>query len=275
MSKKLKLGLLLFIVGFSGILTLLTVDVPIPSDISGDLANQLRQFKLLLLVNPTIILLLSIVIGTVLYDRVGFELPIFEKVAFRNGRRVAYLDIFKGGFFGGVISGLLLMSIAFFYSDYIPEELERFDPTILNRLVYGAFTEEIMLRFGVMTFIVWLFSLISIKNKSWIYWAGLIVSSPLFGLGHLPIVFSLTSAPTTELIVGFPKREVFTISKENIRKYLIYAHLKNVCGGQGDQIITALRNALRKKTSNDTYALTDTIFPLDMMLTTKLAANKS
>ena len=53
MSKKLKLGLLLFIMGFSGILTLLTVDVPIPSDISGDLANQLRQFKLLLLVNPT------------------------------------------------------------------------------------------------------------------------------------------------------------------------------------------------------------------------------
>ena len=47
MPKKLKLGLLLFIVGFSGILTLLTVDVPIPSDISGDLANQLRQFKLL------------------------------------------------------------------------------------------------------------------------------------------------------------------------------------------------------------------------------------
>ena len=145
-------------------------------------------------------MLLSIVIGTVLYDRVGFELPIFEKVAFRNGRRVAYLDIFKGGFFGGVISGLLLMSIAFFYSDYIPEELERFDPTILNRLMYGAFTEEIMLRFGVMTFIVWLFSLISSKKKSWIYLAGLIVSSLLFGLGHLPIVFSLTSAPTTELI---------------------------------------------------------------------------
>ncbi|HIY74872.1 MAG TPA: CPBP family intramembrane metalloprotease, partial [Candidatus Sphingobacterium stercorigallinarum] len=141
-----------------------------------------------------------IVIVTVLYDRVGFELPIFEKVAFSNGRRVAYLDVFKGGFFGGVISGLLLVSIAFFYSDYIPEELERFDPTILNRLVYGAFTEEIMLRFGVMTFIVWLFSLISSKKKSWIYLAGLIVSSLLFGLGHLPIVFSLTSAPTTELI---------------------------------------------------------------------------
>lgn len=65
------------------------------------------------------------------------------------------------------------------------------------------------------------------------------------------------------------------ISKENIRKYLIYAHLKNVYGGQGDQIITALRNVLRKKTSNDTYALTDNIFPLDIMLTTKLAANKS
>lgn len=66
-------------------------------------------------------------------------------------------------------------------------------------------------------------------------------------------------------------------SVDNIHKYLLYAHLKNIYGGQGDQIIAALRNVLRVKSDekNNIYSLSDLIFPLDKMLETKLAANKS
>ncbi|OYD42849.1 DUF262 domain-containing protein [Sphingobacterium cellulitidis] len=61
-------------------------------------------------------------------------------------------------------------------------------------------------------------------------------------------------------------------SVENIRKYLLYAHLKNIYGGQGDQIISALRNIVSDKES---FKLQHTIFPLQEMLGTRLAANKS
>lgn len=68
------------------------------------------------------------------------------------------------------------------------------------------------------------------------------------------------------------------VSVENIHKYLLYAHLKNIYGGQGDQIIAALRTVLRKKSdeiNSNTYSLTSSIFPLEKMLETKLAANKT
>ena len=66
-------------------------------------------------------------------------------------------------------------------------------------------------------------------------------------------------------------------SVDNIKKYLLYAHLKNIYGGQGDQIIAALRNVLRAKTDekSNLYSLSHPIFPLDKMLEAKLAANKS
>lgn len=65
-------------------------------------------------------------------------------------------------------------------------------------------------------------------------------------------------------------------SVDNIHKYLLYAHLKNIYGGQGDQIIGALRNVLRGKTNEaNIYNLESTIFPLEKMLEAKLAANKS
>lgn len=198
MLKNTKLGVLLFIVGFTGILTLLTVDVPISSH--ANTINTLTQFKLLLLVNPTIMLILFIVIGISLYDKMGFKLPVFEKIAFGRKVNIAYSSIFKVGVIGGVVSGSLLILISFLFRDYIPEELEQFDPNIFSRLTYGAFTEEIMLRFGLMTLIVWLIHFLFSKNNSLIYWAGIIISSLLFGLGHLPIVSNLTSEPSKELV---------------------------------------------------------------------------
>lgn len=65
-------------------------------------------------------------------------------------------------------------------------------------------------------------------------------------------------------------------SVDNIHNYLLYAHLKNIYGGQGDQIIAALRNVVRVKSDdNGNYQLSESIFPLEKMLETKLAANKS
>lgn len=66
-------------------------------------------------------------------------------------------------------------------------------------------------------------------------------------------------------------------SVDNIHKYLLYSHLKNIYGGQGDQIIAALRNVLRVKSDekNNVYSLSSTLFPLEKMQEAKLAANKS
>lgn len=69
-------------------------------------------------------------------------------------------------------------------------------------------------------------------------------------------------------------------SKLGIRKYLLYALLRNVYGGQGDQVISSFRNALRTEIPNEdskekTYQLKQNTFPFDDFLTLKLPANKT
>lgn len=67
------------------------------------------------------------------------------------------------------------------------------------------------------------------------------------------------------------------VSKQGMRKYLLHSSLKNVYGGQGDQVITSFRNTLRKeeKEGSKTFILKNVNFPIDEFLELKLPASKS
>lgn len=200
--KKLKLGTLLFVLGFIGVLTILTMEIPIPEDFKNKINKLFTpfQFKLLSLINPTFMLLILVTIGTLIYDKIGFKLPIFERIAFGEKKKINWKSILKFGLTGGVLSGLILTFVSHFFNDFIPKELQEFSPNALNRFFYGGITEEIFMRFGLMTFIIWILSLITKNRNPWIYWIGIIVSSLLFGIGHLPIVNSFVENPTAQLI---------------------------------------------------------------------------
>ncbi|WP_420378796.1 DUF262 domain-containing protein [Gilvibacter sp.] len=69
-------------------------------------------------------------------------------------------------------------------------------------------------------------------------------------------------------------------SKQGIRRYLLYALLKNVYGGQGDQVISSFRTALRGEVKDQTsgrkeYHLKHQTFPFAQLLRLKLPANKT
>jgi uncharacterized protein with ParB-like and HNH nuclease domain len=62
--------------------------------------------------------------------------------------------------------------------------------------------------------------------------------------------------------------------KENIRKYLIASLLKQIFGGKGDQVLEAIRNAMRTK-MGDNYVLKQKDFSFAVLRNTKLPAGKS
>ena len=66
-------------------------------------------------------------------------------------------------------------------------------------------------------------------------------------------------------------------SKQGMRKYLLHSSLKNVYGGQGDQVIASFRNALRKveKEGSKTFILKNVNFPVEVFMDLKLPASKS
>lgn len=64
-------------------------------------------------------------------------------------------------------------------------------------------------------------------------------------------------------------------TKQGMRMYLLNASLKNIYGGQGDQVIASLRNSLRVENSQKQFELKSVEFNFSVMLDLKLPANKS
>ena len=65
--------------------------------------------------------------------------------------------------------------------------------------LYGGITEEVQLRVFMMSIIAWLLGKFG-PNRHWPVWAAIVLSSLLFGAGHLPTAFALWG-PTAEVII--------------------------------------------------------------------------
>ncbi len=75
----------------------------------------------------------------------------------------------------------------------------------LLAMFYGGFTEELMVRFFVMTFIVWLLAIITRKQRESIpavyFYIGIVLATLLFGIGHLPAVAQMFGELSALLVV--------------------------------------------------------------------------
>jgi hypothetical protein len=205
-KEKLILGTLLFILGLIGVLSLLTMEIPIPEEARGILEAQFtpQQIKLLILINPTLMLIIAVILGTALYKKSDLKVPILEGFIGRKEIDPSIKDILKTGVLLGVLSGILLTAISLLFIPCLPEEFivfgENIKPSLAARFLYGGITEEIVMRFGLMTFLVWLCSLIFKGLNSTVYWIGIVIVAFLFALGHFPIVYQTVSEPSTTLL---------------------------------------------------------------------------
>jgi hypothetical protein len=114
------------------------------------------------------------------------------------------------GIIGGLAGGAAIVLVSALWKPFLPPEVTalistfgRFVP-LPTRLLYGGITEELLLRWGLMTILVWtawrLFQKGRGKPKSAYVVATILISSIVFGIGHLPIAFMLFPQPTTALI---------------------------------------------------------------------------
>jgi len=207
MSKeKIFLGIILTVLGLIGITSLLTVDIPLPTEAEALLKDKFsdEQIKLLVLINPTMMLLVAVIVGTNLYQKVNLRVPLIERVVGMEGGALNFTEILIYGISGGVLAGMLVSFAGFVFSPSVPAEFkelgESLQPTLAARFLYGGITEEILMRFGLMTFIVWLCSKIFSKANPIVYLLGIIVAATIFALGHFPIVYQAVGNPTTGLL---------------------------------------------------------------------------
>ncbi|MCP5494817.1 MAG: CPBP family intramembrane metalloprotease [Leptospiraceae bacterium] len=205
-SHKIKIGLILFILGFIGVLSLLSSEFPmdqVPKEVLEKYSEQ--TLVLLSLINPTILLAISVLIGTVLYEKVELAVPLISSILKReNWKDILFVQL-KFGLTGGVIAGLGILAISMIFTANLPKEFlelgEKLKPSLFTRLFYGGFTEEILLRFGLMTFVVWVVFKIHKKLSPSVYWIGIVLATLFFAVGHFPVVFQAVGTPSLGLLV--------------------------------------------------------------------------
>jgi len=207
-SKSFIFGLVIFALGMLGVFSVLTMELPIPEEAATLLNERFSPFqiKLLLLINPTVLLILAVLAGTLLHRKVGLEVPVIHDLVYMKSLHPAVKEIVQFGVIGGVISGILITGVSLFFESLTPDEFarlgEQVQPGILARFLYGGITEEILLRFGFMTLIVWILFKIVKRTPPAIYWVGILISTLLFAVGHFPVVFQAVESPSA-LLLGY------------------------------------------------------------------------
>ena len=205
MNKKFKLGLALFFIGLLGVLTLLSVTIPLdslPKEVLEKISPQ--TLKYLVLINPTILLLIAVVVGTLLYDKVRLSVPTISSILKIEDPKIKFIDQIKSGIFFGLVTGILTTTIGLIFKSSIPQEFievgNKIKVTTFARFAYGGLTEELLMRFGFMTLMIWIIFKVNKKLNNVTYWTGIILASILFAVGHFPVVFNAVKNPTIELL---------------------------------------------------------------------------
>lgn len=205
-KERLLFGLIVFVLGMLGVFSLLTMEITLPETVTSILKDKFSptQIKFLLLINPTIFLIIAVLFGTILHDKVKLDAPIIKSFVAKH-KHFNQNTLLKFGITGGVVTGVLLALSNVISAQYLPSELveigNNLEVSLANRFLYGGITEEILMRFGLMTLVVWLASKVLNSLTPVVYWIGIIVSSIVFGLGHFPIVFQTVFEPSSFLLL--------------------------------------------------------------------------
>ncbi len=214
MSFKARLFVLLWSAGMAGVLSFLLVDLTalvalVPVTAGTRVPTITPSLKLLSLVQPALMLSLAVLAGVALAPRVGLTSPAAEALT-RGGRfSPALRPQIMPGVAGGLAGGAAIVLTALASRPFMPPEvsarisaLGRLLP-LPTRLLYGGVTEELLLRWGLMTVLVWvawrLFQRGQGRPRASHFVVAILISSVVFGLGHLPLAFMLLPEATLGL----------------------------------------------------------------------------
>ena len=211
-----RLFIILWLAGLAGVLSLLLIDLdalikilPIPA--GTEIPTITPALKLLSLIQPAVILSIAVLVGVVLASKVGLSSPVAEAAVSGGDSVSAFKPQIIPGIVGGLAGGVSLILIATVLKPFLsPEVLARLSEfgkvlPLPTRLLYGGIIEELLLRWGLMTLLVWaawrLFQKGRGQPKPAFFVGAILVSSLVFAIGHLPVAFLLFPEPTLALIL--------------------------------------------------------------------------
>jgi membrane protease YdiL (CAAX protease family) len=170
--------------------------LPFVLAISPDLQNVFTPTILLAqIVQSLIVFSIAIAIGLFLAGRVGFALPILKGLLQDKTPPGHFKSIIGLSIGMGILAAALVIVFSFLFWDtsltLLNVEMSVATWKALLATFYGGIAEEVLCRLFLMTLLVWISTLIRKtpegRPTNIGVWVGIVLSSILFGFGHLPI----------------------------------------------------------------------------------------
>ena len=204
----IKPSVLIFIFGLLGVISIVPLVPKLLALQPESLPFSIPIIQLISTAQLSVLLLVMVWLGAVYSKKAGLSAPVIYALACSESVFKKLRPQVAPALVGGIIGGILLLIFASVSSGYLPSEFlsasEKFTPPWYTKILYGGITEEILIRWGLMSFFTWGVYRLSQKGDSKIrnhnYVIAIIVSSLIFGVGHLPAVFALSSEITATVV---------------------------------------------------------------------------
>lgn len=190
---RLRLGLLLWAGGMLGAVVVTATLLPtllrtLPAAEAPPM--PVWALALLSLGQSAVILALAVWAGVALAPVVGLDAPFFGAAIARRPLGPALRPQLAPGLVAGLLGGAFLF-VAWRYAPAILAPIrERVSLPLFARVLYGGITEEVLLRWGLMTVLVWLAWALLQRRRGVPgprqIGLAIAVSAVVFGAGHLP-----------------------------------------------------------------------------------------
>jgi membrane protease YdiL (CAAX protease family) len=199
-----RFGLLLWAAGFVGAVVLTIAALPI---LLAQIALPAPLWLILLasFAQSALLLGLAVWAGVALAPSVGLHAPVFAAAASGRPLSPALKPQLLPGLIAGVIGGLLLFAVVRHMPAALSEAQARFTIPLAARVLYGGITEELLLRWGFMTALVWLtWRFLQHRRgavRAGFVWLAIAISAIVFGAGHLPVAYALVGSMDAQTVV--------------------------------------------------------------------------
>jgi membrane protease YdiL (CAAX protease family) len=182
-SRFLAIMILLSLTGVAS-LALAPLDGVAPPDIDPQL------FRWLVLIQPAVLAVIATMMGCYFAPRVGLDAPVLRALATGGAMKAALAQQRCPALIGGLFAGGILIVFS------LIKATPTFDLPLITKLLYGGVTEELIARWGVMSFFMRLASRFrreGSERRAHDFWIGNTLAALLFSAAHLPLLIALST----------------------------------------------------------------------------------
>lgn len=186
-----RLVFLLALLAVPGPIAIAWLALPLLVD-TNNLPVPLETLQIVTAAQSVVLILFAAAIGSLLSFKVGLRAPAISAILTRGNVYDALRPQLLPGVIGGVIGALVILGFYAFAPADLAAIQSKSSIPLVARVLYGGISEEVLVRWGLMTFFVWGgWRLLQRGNgvpSANVIWIAIWISALLFGISHVPSV---------------------------------------------------------------------------------------